>query len=289
MWRYDLFHTYWDFRIESIAWKLIRKFLHPITIANRLSHTWGKPFHPIRNQLSEWISKFANSFTLVLAPLQSSFTEVCRVSTSLLKFSRKFAINQRQSSNRFIALDKYTKKYIQEEQSKKTRTKTRWDARLACLANFSTEGRGKKSFKKCNIFRKPLSTTTSCTKDHQARKCLKARSKRCKKARQGKPIKGRWSEVNITKNIYTRIWRSGMKTYNNYSMSPSWIWSDKITNERAARAIITSYPTIFLLSKFSNRVLRPIFFPQFYKTSGKKIFKLGALCSIWRKTRTIGS
>ena len=38
-----------------------------------------------------------------------------RVSTSFLKFSRKFAINHRQSSNRFIALDKPIKKYIQEE------------------------------------------------------------------------------------------------------------------------------------------------------------------------------
>ena len=126
--------------------KVIRKLFHPITIANRLSHTWEKTFHPIRNQLSEWISQFANTFTLFLAPLQSSLTEICRVSTSLLKFSRKFAINHRQSSNRFIALDKPIKKYIQEEQSKKTRTKTWWDARLACLANFSTEGRGKKSF-----------------------------------------------------------------------------------------------------------------------------------------------
>ena len=65
---------------------------------------------------------------------------------SFHKFIRKFAINHRQSSNRFIALDKPIKKYIQEEQSKKTRTKTRWDVRLPCLANFS-EGRGKKSFK----------------------------------------------------------------------------------------------------------------------------------------------
>ena len=86
-----------------------------------------------------------------LAPLHSSFTEVWRVSTSLLKFSRQFAINHRQSSNRFIALDKPIKKYIQEEQHKKTWTKTRWDARLACLTNFSTEGRGKKSFKKANM------------------------------------------------------------------------------------------------------------------------------------------
>ena len=142
-----LFHTYWDFRIESIAWKTHTEISSSNHNRESTSHTWGKPFHPIRNQLSEWISQFANVFTLFLASLQSSFTEVCRVSTRLLKFSRKFAINHRQSSNRFIALDKPIKKYIQEERSKKTRTKTRWDARLACLANFSTEGRGKKSFK----------------------------------------------------------------------------------------------------------------------------------------------
>ena len=53
---------------------------------------------------------------------------------------RKFAINHRQSSNRFIALYKPIKKYIQEEQSKKTWTKTRWDTRLE-------KARGKKSFK----------------------------------------------------------------------------------------------------------------------------------------------
>ena len=45
-------------------------FFHPITVANRLSHTWEKPFHPIRNQLSECISQFANAFTLFLAPLE---------------------------------------------------------------------------------------------------------------------------------------------------------------------------------------------------------------------------
>ena len=111
MQNWALFHTYWDFRIESIAWKTHTKLFHPITVANRLSHTWEKPFHPIRNQLSEWISQFANAFTF-LASLQSSFTEVCRVSTSLLKSSRKFAINHRQSSNRFIALEKPIKRYI---------------------------------------------------------------------------------------------------------------------------------------------------------------------------------
>ena len=85
---------------------------------------------------------------VVFSPLQSSFTEVCGVSTSLLN-SQKFTINHRQSSNRFIALDKPMKKYIQEEQSKKTQTETRWDARLACLVSFSTESR------------KPFSTTKS--------------------------------------------------------------------------------------------------------------------------------
>ena len=54
-----------------------------------------------------------------LAPLQSSFTEVCRVSTSLLKFSRKFAVNHRQSSNRFSVLDKA----IKRTSSWKTRAK----------------------------------------------------------------------------------------------------------------------------------------------------------------------
>ena len=34
-----------------------------------------------------------SAFMLLLAPLQSSFAEVCRVSTSLLKFSCKLAIN----------------------------------------------------------------------------------------------------------------------------------------------------------------------------------------------------
>ena len=51
---------------------------------------------------------------------------------------------------------------------------------------------------------------------------------------------------------------------NNYSMSPCWIWSDKITNERVARV---GY-NLFISSKgewnncfsnFSNRVLPPIF------------------------------
>ena len=184
-------------RIDGMK-KLIRKFLHPIAIANRLSHTWKKPFHPIRTQLSEWISQFANTLTLFLAPLQSSFTEVCRVSTSLLKFYRKFAINYRQSSNRFIALDKPIKKYIQELQGKKTRTKTRWDAKLACLANFLTEGRGKKSFKEgkyaMSLFRRPRVL--------KARRCRKARSKRRKRARQGERIKRSWSGWTLRK-IFT--------------------------------------------------------------------------------------
>ena len=100
------------FPIESVLWKTHTEiFSSNHNRESTFSHV-EKPFHPIRNQLSEWISQFANAFTLILAPLQSSFTEVCRVSTSLLKFSRKFTINHRQSSNRFIALDKPIKKYI---------------------------------------------------------------------------------------------------------------------------------------------------------------------------------
>ena len=52
--------------------------------------------------------------------------------------------------------------------------------------------------------------------------------------------------------------------YNNYSMSSSWIWSDKITNERVARVgynhfISNEGEWNNCFSKFSNRVLPPIF------------------------------
>ena len=55
-----------------------------------------------------------------------------------------------------------------------------------------------------------------------------------------------------------------MMIYNNYSMSPSWIWSDKLTNERVARVgynhlISNKGEWNNCFSKFSNRVLRPIF------------------------------
>ena len=55
-----------------------------------------------------------------------------------------------------------------------------------------------------------------------------------------------------------------LSIYNNYSMSPSWIWSDKITNERVARVGYNHFisnkgkwNTCF--SKFSNRVFPPFF------------------------------
>ena len=49
-----------------------------------------------------------------------------------------------------------------------------------------------------------------------------------------------------------------------FSMSSSWIWSDKITNERAARVgynhlISNKGEWNNCFSKFSNRVLPPIF------------------------------
>ena len=52
--------------------------------------------------------------------------------------------------------------------------------------------------------------------------------------------------------------------YNNYSMSPRWIWNDKITNERVARVgynhfISNKGEWNNCFSKFSNRVLPPIF------------------------------
>ena len=55
-----------------------------------------------------------------------------------------------------------------------------------------------------------------------------------------------------------------LHVYNNYSMSPSWIWSDKITNEHVAwvgynHFISNKGKWDNCFSKFSNRVLLPIF------------------------------
>ena len=82
--------------------------------------------------------------------------------------------------------------------------------------------------------------------------------------------------------------------YNNYSTRTSWIWSDKITNECVARVDYNHFISNkgewnHYFGKFSNRFCRRFLFPQFHKASGNKIFKLGALFSIWRKTPTIGS
>ena len=112
----------------------------------------GKALHPIRNQLSKWISQFATfSHSVVVGTTsiiihKQKFVEFPQV---FLQITYKPQI-MTESFNRFITLEKPIKKYIQEEQNKKTRTKTRWDARWACLANFSTEGRAKKSFKEGN-------------------------------------------------------------------------------------------------------------------------------------------
>ena len=66
--------------------------------------------------------------------------------------------------------------------------------------------------------------------------------------------------------------------YNNYSKSPSWIRSDKITNERVARVGYNH----FISNKgkwnncFSNSqtgFCRRFLFPQFYKASGNRTWR----------------
>ena len=90
-----------------------------------------------------------------------------------------------ESSNRFIALDKPVKQYIQEQQNKKTREKP--DETLSLLAQRipQTEGRGKKNFEES----KYAESIIDDKEFQQAKKCLEARSKRLKKERQGKQIK----------------------------------------------------------------------------------------------------
>ena len=76
----------------------------------------------------------------------------------------------------------------------------------------------------------------------------------------------RWEEVFLTSSGkgegHHSIFRN--KINNNYSMSPSWIWSDKITKGRVARLgynhfISNKGEWNNCFSKFSNRVLPPIF------------------------------
>ena len=65
--------------------------------------------------------------------------------------------------------------------------------------------------------------------------------------------------------------------YNNYSMSPRVGYNHFISNKGEWNKC---------LSKFSNRVLPPIFISTILQSEN---VKLGALFSIWRKTPTIGS
>ena len=68
------------------------------------------------------------------------------------------------------------------------------------------------------------------------------------------------------------------------NIQPSWPHTWSITH---------TYPTrangIIVLVNSQTGFCRQFLFPQFYKASGKKIFKLGTLFSIWPKTPTIGS
>ena len=71
---------------------------------------------------------------------------------------------------------------------------------------------------------------------------------------------------------------STCELYNNYSMSPSRIWSDQIANERVVRVgynhfISNKGEWNNCFSKFSNRVL-----PSIFISTGKR--KLGALFSM---------
>ena len=76
------------------------------------------------------------------------------------------------------------------------------------------------------------------------------------------PVRG-WTGKN--KAFCSPGTRNGRRVIiNNYSMRPRWIWSDKITNERVARVgynhfISNKGEWNNCFSKFSNRVLPPIF------------------------------
>ena len=75
-----------------------------------------------------------------------------------------------------------------------------------------------------------------------------------------------------------------LRLYNNYSMSPSWIWSDKITNESVARDgynhfISNKGKRNNCFSKFSNRVLPPIFISTILQSVRKEHITSGHMRS----------
>ena len=74
----------------------------------------------------------------------------------------------------------------------------------------------------------------------------------------------RFSKSSAPNIAFLAFWLAKkLRLFNNYSMSPRWIWSDKITNERVARVgynhfISNKGEWNNCFSKFSNRVLPPI-------------------------------
>ena len=70
--------------------------------------------------------------------------------------------------------------------------------------------------------------------------------------------------LSVDRHIPADCWSMYQPINNNYSMSPNWIWSDKITNERVARVgynhfISNKGEWNNCFNKFSNRVLPQIF------------------------------
>ena len=93
-------------RIDRL--KNSRQFLYPITIANRLSYMWER-VSSNQKPAVKMNQSVRNAFTLkhVQAPLQSSFTEFCRVSTRFTPVFSQISYKPQtaESSNRFIALE----------------------------------------------------------------------------------------------------------------------------------------------------------------------------------------
>ena len=88
-----------------------------------------------------------------------------------------------------------------------------------------------------------------------------------------KPIGSDISPSRTDRYYFPNYTQKRVFIYNNYSMNPSWIWSDKITNECVARVgynhfISNKGEWNNCFSKFSNRVLPLIFIPTILQ-SGK--------------------
>ena len=117
-------------------------FIH--SQSKRLFHTWEKRFIQSAVKMDQSVRKsvhvFVGASSIFIYRSLKSFHKITPVFL-------KIGLNHRQSSNRFIALDKSIKQYIQEEQTKK-KTKTPTRCEVSLLSEFLNRRKRQENFQR---------------------------------------------------------------------------------------------------------------------------------------------